>query len=128
MFNKPVLKQITLFGIIGVLATITHYFSALLFIKHTTLNLYLANLAGYLLAISVSFFGHGLFTFKVELSFYILKKFIIVSISAFICSELILFLLEKGLHFPHYISLGIVVLIIPLISFLLNKLWVYKAT
>jgi hypothetical protein len=49
-----------------------------------------------------------------------------VSISTFSASAGILAGLEEGLDIPHRVSLGVVVLTIPIISFLLNKLWVYR--
>lgn len=49
-----------------------------------------------------------------------------VSIATFLASEGLLAGLEAGLHLPHRRSLAVIVLTIPAISFLLNKLWVYR--
>jgi putative flippase GtrA len=56
----------------------------------------------------------------------VFRRFMTVSIAAFLASEALLAGLEAGLQLPHRLSLAIVVLIIPAISFLLNKLWVYR--
>lgn len=126
MLNRETLRQLIMFGLVGVAATITHYLAALCAHEIFNFNLYTANLAGYACAVAMSFFGHGLLTFRVELNGGTLRRFILVSMAAFLASEAILAGLEAVLKLPHRISLAVVVLTIPGISFLFNKLWVYK--
>ena len=139
--DLALIKQIATFGVVGVLATATHYFVALflatggigfnqqshLEIADTTgfLNVYLANLAGYLCAVSLSYFGHGIFTFKVALNKNVFKKFVVVSVSTFLLSEVMLTLLENVLKLAPQFSLAVVVMTIPILSFIVNKFWVY---
>jgi putative flippase GtrA len=126
MPNREILRQIVVFGLIGVTATITHYLAALATHEGLGLGLYTANLAGYACAVAVSYFGHGLLTFRVKLSRWVLRRFIIASISTFLASEAILAGCETLLQLTHRVSLAVVVLSIPVISFLFNKLWVYR--
>ena len=125
MISKELARQTFFFALVGIAATLTHYCVALLLTKTEVLSVYWANLAGYLTAVCVSYFGHGHLTFKVELNHAILKKFVIVSISTFLASEGILFALENYLQLKHEISLAVVVVTIPFISFVLNKFWVF---
>lgn len=120
-------REVFIFGVVGILATATHYFSALASYEYWQLNLYAANLLGYLCAVAVSFVGHSLFTFKVGVKLKFLGPFILVSISTFLTSECLLWFLEKSIQLDHRISLGIVVATIPIISYILNKFWVYKS-
>jgi len=126
MISRYLLRQVSVFGIIGVVATFVHYSVATVFAEIGIVSVYLANLAGYLCALSVSYFGHNKFTFQVEHSRTLLAKFVSVSVTVFACSQLILLGLESYFHLPHAISLAFVVLTIPVMSFILNKFWVYS--
>ena len=127
MLNKKVLRQLFVFGVIGVLATVTHYVVAISAHEALLINIYTANLLGYCVAVFVSYVGHGKLTFQVALSHMVFLRFVAVSVSAFLSSEFILVALEQYLNFPHRISMLVVVAIIPVLSFLFNKFWVYRA-
>ncbi len=120
------LRQLVCFGIVGVAATLTHYLMALGSHEGLGLNLYAANLMGYVTAMTVSFYGHGWLTFRVELTRATLQRFVIASVSTFLSSELLLWALETGTDLSHRITLSIVVISVPLVSFVLNKFWVYR--
>lgn len=126
MINATTLRQLLFFGVVGITATITHYIVALLCHEWLGVTLYIANLVGYLSAVSVSYFGHGKLTFRVELNNAVLRRFVIVSITAFLVSEGLLYVMEDVLLWPHRISLAVVVAIIPVTTFILSKLWVYR--
>ena len=120
------IRQLVCFGLVGVTATLTHYFIALGSHEGLHIDLYLANLIGYLTAMAVSYLGHGLLTFQVRLTRQTLHRFAIASFSTFLFSEVLLWVLENGTDLPHRITLSAVVLCVPIVSFLLNKLWVYR--
>ncbi|MFT5082507.1 MAG: putative flippase GtrA [Lentisphaeria bacterium] len=126
MISLKLVKQLIIFGGIGVLATLTHYSIALACVELFAQPLLLANFIGYASAIMVSFFGHGFYTFQVKLNAIIFKKFLVVSIATFLLSEFLVFIFERFIPINHRLSLAMVVVTIPLISFSLNKLWVYK--
>lgn len=128
MIDRKLLRQLLVFGMVGVVATITHYLVALACHELLDVNLYGANLAGYGTAVAVSYVGHGRLTFQTELNQSVLQRFLVVSLAAFFASEGLLAALEAGLQLPHRVSLAVVVMIIPAISFVLNKLWVYRVT
>ncbi|HEX7026666.1 MAG TPA: GtrA family protein [Gammaproteobacteria bacterium] len=128
MIDRKLLRQLLVFGAVGVVATATHYLVALGCHEALLVNLYAANLAGYGAAVAVSYVGHGKFTFQAELNRSVLRRFVLVSLAAFFASEGLLAALETRLQLPHRVSLAVVVMIIPAISFVLNKLWVYRET
>jgi len=125
VISLQTLRQLVVFGLVGVTATLTHYLTALFCNEVLGINLYLCNLLGYACAVAVSYFGHGRFTFQVSLNRRIFRRFVLVSVTTFLASECILAGLEQGLQLPHRVSLGVVVLTIPLITFLLSKMWVF---
>ena len=125
MITAKLAREIIIFGIIGVLATAVHYSVALLSVELVALSVYLGNLFGYLCAVCVSYFGHGIFTFRTTLSFSIAGKFVVGSVVVLLFGMMILFLMEKLLAMPHRISFAVVVTTSPIISFIFNKFWVY---
>ena len=126
VISRQTFRQLFVFGIIGVLATITHYVVAITINETIHLNIYMANLLGYSVAVFVSFIGHGKLTFQVALNHMVFIKFVVVSISAFLSSEMLLALMEQYLRLPHRISMLVVVAVIPVLSFIFNKFWVYR--
>jgi putative flippase GtrA len=124
--DRELLRQLLVFGLIGVSATMTHYFVALFSHQFLHISLYAANLSGYCAAVAISYFGHGRLTFKQELNWQVFSRFVAVSISTLLLSEVLLYALETQFSLHHAISLGIVVCTIPLITFVLSKLWVFR--
>jgi putative flippase GtrA len=120
-------RQIFYFVVIGITATITNYVAALLFHEKLEINLYSAQLLGYCCAVGISLVGHSKLTFNTRLSSGVILKFIVVSVSTLWLSELLLYLLETLIVLSHRISLLIVVSTIPVMTFLLSKLWVFQA-
>jgi len=124
--NRELIRQLAVFGVVGVTATLTHYFVALFSHEIGRVDLYIANLFGYVSAVMVSYFGHSLFTFRQSLKLNIFFRFAITSVTTFLVSELILLFLESGLKLPHRVSLGVVVCTIPVITFIISKFWVFR--
>ncbi|WP_018415424.1 GtrA family protein [Teredinibacter turnerae] len=124
--NRALIIQLAIFGVVGVSATLTHYFVALLSHERALVPLYLANILGYCAAVAISFFGHGKLTFRRELDLGVFLRFVVVSITTLGVSELLLFIMETWLVLSHRISLAVVVCTIPVITFLLSKLWVFR--
>ena len=120
------LREIIAFGLVGGLATFTHYCGALLSNEWLQLPLYIANLIGYLCAVGVSFIGHSKVTFQVDMNHVLLRRFCLMSIATFGLSEVLLWSLESGLEMESRIVMLVVVVTIPAISYLLNKFWVYR--
>lgn len=125
--NRELLRQLFFFGIIGVSATLTHYFVALLSHEYLSLSLYIAHPLGYSTAVAISYFGHGRLTFRRELNWAVFVRFVLVSLTTFGLSEAILWGLETQLTLHHAASLAIVVCTIPILTFILSKLWVFRS-
>lgn len=128
MFSRELIRQIFTFGIVGVAATVTHYVVALLLTDVAALSVLLANILGYCSAVSISIFGHSAFTYCKKITPTVVRRFVVVSLSALAASEGVLFLLVSVFDVHHRVALAIVVAIIPVVSFFLNKFWVYAAS
>lgn len=126
MVSNDLKRQLFYFGVVGVSATVTNYVVAVGVHESLGINLYAAQLVGYGFAVMISFFGHGMLTFKAKISSIVFVKFIAVSLSTLWLSEIVLFLLESVLNLHHRISLLVVVFTIPVTTFFLSKLWVFR--
>lgn len=120
------LRQLFFFGIVGVSATLTHYLVALCSHNYLGFSLYFANVSGYCAAVAISYFGHGKLTFQRQLKWPVFFRFVLVSLTTLGLSEGILWILLTQFTLHHAISLAIVVCTIPVITFILSKIWVFR--
>jgi putative flippase GtrA len=126
MFTIKLLRQVFYFGVVGISATLTNYFIAVLAFEYVGLNIYTSQFVGYIFAVTVSLFGHSKLTFQTQLTSSVFTRFMVVSLTTLVFSEILLLFIERLLVLSHRISLLIVVIIIPVITFLLSKLWVFR--
>ena len=119
------LGQIARFAVVGVAATLTHVVVALLVTTMTGLAPLLANLAGFGVAVFVSFWGHLRVTFRVsDPQPQHLFRFIVLSLVSLVVSSLITALCTRaggGMG----LAMGLVTLIVPGASFLAARLWAF---
>jgi putative flippase GtrA len=125
MISNNLLRQLFYFGVVGLTATFTNYLTAVAIHEYYDYSLYTAQFVGYCFAVTISLFGHSKLTFKAQLNLRVFLRFVAVSLSTLWLSELLLLLLESLLELPHRLSLFLVVFTIPVITFFLNKLWVF---
>lgn len=127
MLSRHLFFQFMRFGIIGLLAALTHYALAMLFI-HQQMNLAVANFLGFLTAFWVSYFGHRIFTFNVvQLSHRkTLPKFIIVAVTGFIFNEMMLITLHRFTTHPISVLLAFTIIITALFTFTLNRFFAFN--
>jgi putative flippase GtrA len=121
--------QMIRFALVGVVATCAHYLVAMGAVQYV--NVYGANLAGYLAAVAISYFGHQRFSFQRssrEISHRAqFPRFLLASLGGLILSYLVLAVMETGLAAPHWLSLAAAVCLVPIYTFLVNKLCVFQA-
>lgn len=121
---KKTIRELFLFALVGLAATLLHYGIAIFFSKY--FHLLISNLMAYLSALSLSYFGHSLLTFRVKLNKKSSYRFFITSLTSFLLSEIMIVILSP--HIPDKKILMIPVIgIIPIYTFLMSKFWVFKA-
>lgn len=127
MFNRELIRQVFSFACVGVTATLVHYVVAVFFTDIATISVFLSNVMGYCAAVSISIFGHSIFTYKTKINAIIARRFIVVSLATLLASEAILLGLTSLLDLHHRIALAVVVSTVPVVSFFINKFWVYSS-
>lgn len=121
--------EVVRFALVGASATAVHYFTALLLAGHA--SIYLANLAGYLAAVGVSYFGHLHFTFRRKGAGgghgARLVRFAVVSVLGMLSSQAALGLSHSAAGLPDAVAIAIAVVVVPGFSFIAQRLWVFRA-
>lgn len=120
------MRQLLTFGGVGLIATLVHYCMAVALFSVLGVNILSANIVAYLTAVGVSFFGHSLLTFQVGLTKGNFFRFLVISGLCFASAQGLLLLLEYVAIAPSEINMVFVVLFIPIISYIINKFWVYR--
>ena len=123
-------SQMARFALVGVIATCAHYLVAIFAVQ--IISVYGANLAGYLAAVAISYFGHQRYSFQLPVSEISHRsqfpKFAIASLGGLALSYLVLAIMESGLGAPHWLSLAAAVCLVPAYTFVVNKLCVFRVS
>lgn len=121
------MREIAVFGVVGVSGTIVHYAVALA--SAQVVHILLANMVGYLAALSVSYIGHQRFTFRVPASAHRhalrLPRFIATTVTAAVASEAVLLVAHELGGLPSWAALLCAVATVPCITFVGYKYWVF---
>ena len=119
------LDQLARFAAVGVVATLTHVAVALLATYQFALPPLQANLAGFIVAVGVSFQGHLRVTFRVKNpQRYHLYRFIVLSVTSLAISSLITAIGTRN-GGDMWLVMVFVALIVPLSSFFVARLWAF---
>lgn len=120
---KKDLMQFLRFIVVGGAATLAHFFLAMLlclFFK-SCCSMFFLNIMAFSVAFAISYLGHRYITFCKRGSF---PKFFLTSLSGFAINNLVLFfMIWLGLYGE--ISLLFSILIVPFITYLLSRFWVF---
>jgi putative flippase GtrA len=121
------MRQGTVFALIGVTATLVHVVIALLARSLGGASPMLANFAGYSAAVVVSFVGNARLTFDGTLTAGPFVRFLAVSLTGLAANQAITWLLTERLGWPFVAALAVVVVVVPGFTFVMSKLWVFRA-
>ena len=124
---SPWMAQLARFGMVGIAATGTHYLVALLAFYLFSLESLSSNIVAYLVALAVSLFGQTYFTFRSSLSGKIALRFAAVSLSSLALTLGFTEGLYRLLELPFWLSLTVTLMMVPLLTFVFQKLWVYRS-
>ena len=128
MISAQKIRQIFMFGCVGGAASLTHYGVAVLAVERLGVSIYAANLVAYLSAVSISFIGHSLFTFRAPMNMANLMRFVAMSVMVFACSQALLWAIARWLpgSYSHRIEFAVLVALMPIVTYTISNVWVYK--
>lgn len=130
MQSREVLAQILRFGIAGGIATLLGAATYWTCVNYTGSGPLLANLFGYLIAMVTgylmysrwSFKGHGRRDNPVRTT----SRFFLVSLVSLALNSFFVWLLMTALHGPNWWPVLTMVFVTPVVTFLLNRQWVFR--
>jgi putative flippase GtrA len=126
--TRVLVRQGGTFLIVGLAATALHAAASLLARELAHLDAIAATTTGYLCAVGVSYLGNARFTFgRPLLHGAQFARFLVVSLIGFAANLAITHLLSNRLHWPFLATLGVIVVVIPALSFTASKLWAFAA-
>lgn len=130
---QPNLVELVLFGMVGVAATMVHFVVAIMAIELVHLEVWLANIVGFLIALPVSYLGHAFLTFRAErygraghVTRESAGRFFLLATSGFAINEVSVIVFTYWFHFPHRPTILITLIAVAGLLFLLSKFWAYK--
>lgn len=120
--------QLFRFGLVGVTATLTYLGTSNALIYLVRVDPVLASIAGYVAGMAASFLGQSRYTFQVRrISKRHVSRFVALSIAGLLMSYYGIVWAEAWELAALWGTLGVAVLV-PLVSFLTMKLWVFVVT
>lgn len=125
--NNHNLISVLRFGIIGIVATITHIVIVAFILAFNLMPIFTANFTAFLTAFCVSFIGNYKWTFKSHNNLKrSLGRYFLIASLGFIVNNIILFILIYEKILPPLYAAIISACFIPIVTFLLSKYWAFS--
>lgn len=120
--------QIMRFGLVGITATATHIGTVLLLVERGGREPLTANFIAFALAVLVSFWGHYHWTFKTSTPYRsAFPRFFAIAVLGLGLNQTIMFSAVTILTLDYRLGLTAVIMLVPALSFIANKLWTFQA-
>lgn len=125
--NIP-LRQLSTFAITGIIATLVHFITLNLLVILSDTPPYLANGAAFLSAVGVSYAGQHFWVFH-QKSHHPAKmaKFFLSALFGLIGNMAIMYAIVNLAGYDYLFGFFLSVMLIPAITFIINKYWVFGA-
>ena len=123
--DKLLKIRIVRFALTGGLATAIHIGVAFLCLHFIKDSVFYANVMGFSVAFGFSYIAQSLLVFKRPIRLMSAVKFFAVQFSALMASQLIS---ESFSDLNSYLRVVMVVVILPIITYIVHKLWTFSST
>ncbi len=123
-------QSVSWFTIVGALAALTHFIVAVGFEYSALLTASHANIAGFIAAFPVSYFGHRKFSFAGQDSSHrsAFPRFLSVAVLGFLANQTLVLNALQYTKLPFWFVLGVVMVLVAASTYLLSKFWAFKGT
>lgn len=125
---KDLFFQIARFGIVGLTAAAVNFGIVVLLVETMHFTPLMANAFAFLLAFQVSYWGHRNWTFMASESLHrvALPRLLLVAGLGFVANQSLFYFFLTVAQWPYQIALLADLTILPMITFVLNKFWVFR--
>ena len=134
---RPLLRlalQYARFGAVGLAAAAVHVTMFTVFIEVAGFAPLAANFVAFGIAVLVSFLGHFRWTFRGQTAGggwqrqrTALSRFIIVALTGLALNSLAVYVVVNVLAWPYHYAIVLMISVVPVIVFTLNKFWAFAA-
>lgn len=127
-----IIRQGFRFGIVGILATLTHVAIYIALVETTGMHPSFSNAFAFMIAFGVSFLGHFHWTFAAQNNVTRrpwgrqLLKFVLVALFGFLLNAIAVHVVTDVVHASYLYASIFMVTVTPLSVFLLSKLWAFS--
>ncbi|MFL9711356.1 GtrA family protein [Methylobacillus sp. Pita1] len=121
-------RSVSWFTIVGAVAALVHYLSAIVLEGWLEFSPGLANFLAFLLAFPVSYIGHHALSFagSGNTHGYALPRFLLVACAGFAGNQLLLLSLLRFSQLPFWLALAAVMVVVAASTYLLSRFWAFK--
>lgn len=120
--------QIIRFGLIGCCAAIVNIIMVVWLVEKFNFHPLIANIFAFFIAFNISYLGHRYWSFAEANTKHqtALPRFLLVAIASFILNEGLFYIFLNIFNFYYKIALLLVLIIVPIFTFVSSKWWVFK--
>ncbi|ATX79911.1 Putative flippase GtrA (transmembrane translocase of bactoprenol-linked glucose) [Mariprofundus aestuarium] len=119
--------QVLRFGLVGIMATVTHVITVLFLVEWGGWGPLWANFVAFSLAVFVSFIGHYHWTFNASTPYATaFPKFFTIALLGLGLNQAIMFSLVNLLGWDYRLGLAAVIMVVPAITFLASRFWAFQ--
>jgi putative flippase GtrA len=124
---RPVFDQVARFAVVGGIATVCHIVVAVVLVEGPGLTPVLANFIAFCAAVLVSYLGNHSWTFGAtgEHLFH-LPRFAAIAVTGLALNQAIVYTMVEVVGADYRLALMVVVLVVPALSFALNRGWAFS--
>ncbi len=126
--NNSLHRELPRFAIVGASAAGTHFAAVILLVQTFHWHPLLANIAAFICAFQISYFGHRGWTFSATDTAHreSLSRFFAVAVLGFAANEGLYAMLLQIAPLPYWLSLALVQIVVAVMTFVLSKIWAFR--
>lgn len=123
------LLQMVKFGFVGLAATAVHVAMLFLLVEQLGVEPVLASVPAFLTALVISFLANHHWTFSAKGTYgHYFSRFATVSAAGMIVNVAIMYITVSLMHLSYVAGLMAVVILVPLVSFFLQRYWTFSSS
>ena len=120
------MERLFRFGIVGILATLVYVLVTLAVVASGLANPIVASVIGQTTSAFVSYFAHLHYSFGVPPQHRLFVwRFLVVAVITYLANIIVTYLLTKVFGISYLISIAAVMILIPILNYICNRLWVF---
>lgn len=128
LLNNPIIRLLFRYGIVGVVASVVHFSIAFAAFNYLNINSFVAHFCGFVFGLFTAYFGHYFYSFKDdEQHTKRFPKFLVTALIALVLHQGGVYILVNYYKLDYSSRvLPLLVITVPIFTFLLNKFWVFS--